>query len=200
MTSRWTAILVVIACLVSAGNAAMYWSISSRFQKLEGMLSESAGKSTSADSSTSATTDRTDFPFYAEAGRNAQAQADEPNSRLLRLKQQKAAFDPGNAATAMDRLMAQEPSLPGLEQAQVQRLQQAIRNMPAAGPQPAGLQTTCHGRRCLVSAGFSDDLQASDWASRLLLSGGSNLPKTARIIAVPLEGGNGAVSLQLYLY
>lgn len=200
MTSRWTAILVVIACLVSAGNAAMYWSISSRFQKLEGMLSESAGKSTSADSSTSATTDRTDFPSYAEAGRNAQAQADEPNSRLLRLKQQKAAFDPGNAATAMDRLMAQEPSLPGLEQAQVQRLQQAIRNMPAAGPQPAGLQTTCHGRRCLVSAGFSDDLQASDWASRLLLSGGSNLPKTARIIAVPLEGGNGAVSLQLYLY
>lgn len=200
MTSRWTAILVVIACLVSAGNAAMYWSISSRFQTLEGMLSDAAGKSASTDSSTSATTDHAGFPAYTEAGRNAQAQADEPNARLLRLKQQKAAFDPGNAATAMDRLMAQEPSLPGLEQAQVQRLQQAIRNMPADVPQPAGLQTTCHGRRCLVSAGFGDDLQASDWANRLLLSGGSNLPKTARIIAVPLEGGNGAVSLQLYLY
>lgn len=200
MTSRWTAILVVVACLISAGNAAMYWSISSRFQKLEGMLSEATGKSAPAKSSTSAATDHTGFPSYAEAGRNAQVQADEPNARLLRLKQQKAAFDPGNAATAMDRLMAQEPSLPGLEQAQVQRLQQAIRNMPADVPQPAGLQTTCHGRRCLVSAGFGDDLQASDWANRLLLSGGSNLPKTARIIAVPLEGGNGAVSLQLYLY
>ncbi|MFN7183303.1 MAG: hypothetical protein ACK4MZ_03805 [Thermomonas haemolytica] len=200
MTSRWTAILVVIACLISAGNAAMYWSISSRFQKLEDMLSEAAGKSAPANSSTSTATDHTGFPSYAVAGGNTQTHADEPNARLLRLKQQKAAFDPGNAATAMDSLMAQEPSLPGLEQAQVQRLQQAIRNMPADVPQPAGLQTTCRGRRCLVSAGFSDDLQASDWANRLLLSGGSNLPKAARIIAVPLEGGNGAVSLQLYLY
>ncbi|MFN3310264.1 MAG: hypothetical protein ACK40R_00995 [Thermomonas sp.] len=193
-------VLLIVACVISAANAALYLSISSRFQKLEGMLSEAAGKSASADSSTGATTGRAGFPSYAEVGRNTQAQADEPNARLLRLKQQKAAFDPGSAATAMDRLMAQEPSLPGVEQAQVQRLQQAIRNMPADVPQPAGLQTTCHGRRCLVSAGFSDDLQASDWANRLLLSGGRNLPKTARIIAVPLEGGNGAVSLQLYLY
>ena len=72
--------------------------------------------------------------------------------------------------------------------------------MPADAPQATGLQTSCHGRRCLISAGFADDLQASDWANRLLLVGGKNLPRSARIVAVPLEGGNGAVSLQLYLY
>ena len=96
--------------------------------------------------------------------------------------------------------MAQEPPLPGIEAKQLRSLEAALENMPSDAPQPAGLQTTCTGRRCMISAGFHDGAQAEEWASRYLLVGGRNLPKTARVIAVPLAGANGAVSLQVYLY
>lgn len=116
------------------------------------------------------------------------------------LQQQKAQFNPAAQATELDRVMAREPALPGIEQTQTRLLQQAIAAMPADAPHATGLQTRCQGRRCLISAGFTDDSQANDWASRLLLTGGKNLPRSARVIAVPLEGGNGATSLQLYLF
>lgn len=200
--NRWTPMLLLVACLLSVGNAALYWSLSSRFGDLEKAIS---GLTTGTQPLSS---DRvgSDDPASAATknGRPTQAAgigpAPGPDQQLQQLQEQKAAFNPSNAAAQLDRLMAQEPSLPALEQTQVRLLQQAMQSMPTDAPRPAGLQTTCKGRRCLISAGFGDDLQASEWAHRLLLVGGKNLPKSARIVPVPLEGGNGAVSLQLYLY
>lgn len=200
--SRWASVLLLVACLLSAGNAALYWSLSSRFGDVETALSgltghaqpqasEGVGLGVSGNGAPGSMRSRQVAGFTASQS---------PERQVQQLKQDKAEFNPAEAAAKLDRLMAQEPSLPALEQTQVRLLQQAMQNLPADAPRPAGLQTTCKGRRCLISAGFGDDLQAGDWANQLLLVGGKNLPKSARIVAVPLEGGNGAVSLQLYLY
>ncbi|WP_374555849.1 hypothetical protein [Thermomonas sp.] len=200
--NRWTSVLLLVACLLSAGNAALYWSLSSRFGEVEGALSgltaraqpqasEGVGQGGSGNGAHGSMRSGQVAGFIASQS---------PDLQVRQLKQDKAEFNPAEAAAKLDLLMAQEPALPALEQTQVRLLQQAMQNLPADAPRPAGLQTTCKGRRCLISAGFSDDLQAGDWANQLLLAGGKNLPRSARIVAVPLEGGNGAVSLQLYLY
>lgn len=197
-TSRnWTPVLLAIACLISAGNVGLYVLLSKRFATVEAALSSPTHK---AEATNLGATDAT-WGDSTSAQRPLQRGVpNEPGKFARALKQQKADFNPGAVASSMDRLMAQEPSIPAMEQAQVKLLQQAIQSLPPDVPQPAGLQTTCQGRRCLISAGFMDDTQAGDWADKLLLAGGKNLPKAARIVSVPLEGGNGAVSLQLYLY
>lgn len=203
--TRWLPILLAVACLISAGNAALYWSLLSRFGHVEETLSSLVARSSTADATGEEDNKKLAYgagkpPHDGASGISDLGPIPSPDEQIQQLKQQKAAYDPVDEAAKLDRLMAQEPSLPALEQSQVRLLQQAMQNMPPNAPQAAGLQTTCRGRRCLISAGFTDDLQASEWANRLLLVGGKNLPKSARIVAVPLEGGNGAVSLQLYLY
>lgn len=198
--NRWMQVLLIVACLLSVGNAALYWSMSSRFGNIETAISQIANhprEANGSDGSGDGTGSKAVLR-HAQAAGFGSIQA--PDEQIQKLKQQKSAYDPVDAASKLDRLMAQEPALPALEQTQVRLLQQAMQSLPANAPRPAGLQTTCKGRRCLISAGFSDELQAGDWANQLLLVGGKNLPKSARIVAVPLEGGNGAVSLQLYLY
>lgn len=200
--NRWTSVLLLVACLLSAGNAALYWSLSSRFGEVEGALSGlTARAQPQASEGVGQGGSGNGAPGSMRSGQVAGFIASQsPDLQVRQLKQDKAEFNPAEAAAKLDRLMAQEPALPALEQTQVRLLQQAMQSLPANAPRPAGLQTTCKGRRCLISAGFSDDLQAGDWANQLLLAGGKNLPRSARIVAVPLEGGNGAVSLQLYLY
>lgn len=200
--NRWTSVLLLVACLLSAGNAALYWSLSSRFGEVERALSGlTAHAQPQASEGVGQDGSGNGAPGGMRSGQVAGFNASQaPDLQVRQLKQDKAEFNPAEAAAKLDRLMAQEPALPALEQTQVRLLQQAMQNLPANAPRPAGLQTTCKGRRCLISAGFSDDLQAGDWANQLLLAGGKNLPRSARIVAVPLEGGNGAVSLQLYLY
>lgn len=195
----WTPVLLIVACLVSAGNAGLYMLLSKRFATVE-----SAVASLASNDATGARQDQRLLSARPESvgslAYGASGSTGGSGTLARQIKQQKAEFNPSGIAASMDRLMTQEPSLPAIEQAQVNLLQQAIQTMPANAPRPTGLQTTCKGRRCLISAGFMDDTQAGEWADRLLLAGGKNLPKAARIVPVPLEGGNGAVSLQLYLY
>lgn len=118
----------------------------------------------------------------------------------VQFKARRSADDPARLVAEQDRLLTQEPALPSVEQGHQQAIREALQKIPADLGQPVGLQTTCRGRRCLVSGGFADDLQATRWAQHLLLAGGPGLPRAARIITVPVDGGNGAVALQLYLH
>lgn len=194
--------LTAIACLILAGNAALYLHLSSKLSGMEVAVSEikqaqaATRRSALDDGSQPGARNHWTSPGGSASAQGIAVQED----AAQKLMQAKAKFNPAAEASAMDRLMAQEPSIPGVEEKQVRLLESAMQNMPANAPQPAGLQTSCHGRRCMISAGFADESQAEDWASRYLLVGGRNLPKAARAIAVPLAGANGAVSLQLYLY
>lgn len=195
----WTPVLLIFACLISAGNAGLYVMLSKRFAMVESAVASLVPKETDSTGQDSAST----WPRAGTSGsatNSGSGNAGGLGSLARQIKQQKAQFNPGGVAAGMDRLMAQEPPLPAIEQAQTALLQKAIQSLPSDAPRPAGLQTTCKGRRCLISAGFTSDIDAAEWADRLLLVGGKNLPKAARIVSVPLEGGNGAVSLQLYLY
>lgn len=195
----WVPALLIVACLISAGNVGLYVLLSKRFTALESVISSTHGPR-SADAA-SGETPAPPLPDASYVSGHASSQNWNDPGRLAReFRQRKAGFDPVKAAADMDRLMAQEPSIPAIEQTQSRLLQQAIQAMPADAPRPAGLQVSCKGRRCLISAGFMDDVQATEWAERLMLTGGKNIPRSARIIPVPLEGGNGATSLQMYLF
>lgn len=125
----------------------------------------------------------------------------ENHIREIRQRKADTTGNPAGIAAAMDRLIASEPSLPPIEQANAHAVQIAMRQIPSnsVSTSPVGLETSCRGRRCVVSAGFGSDLAASEWAHALLLSGAKGLPQAARIVILPLQSG-GAVNLQLYLY
>jgi hypothetical protein len=201
-TSPWLMPMLGIACLLAAGNAVLYWRMSTRLTALESTLLASSSGAQTAVAETSSSSLPYSAPLPAGANnttRQASLPPGGPDPVLTTLAQRKAAFTPDQAAAELDRQLAAEPSLPAIEQRQARILQEALARMPADAPQPTGLQTTCRGRRCLISAGFADDLQASQWAQRLLLVGGKEFPRSARIIPVPVAGGDGAVTLQLYL-
>jgi len=198
---RWTLLLLAVVCLMSAGNAVLYWRLSSQMTDLKSALANSPQPAKAA-----AVFDHlapTDLPTTATtaSGRSIATQGGnipvwmDPVQQLKQRKSQ----DPARATAEMERLMAQEPSLPSVEQAQQRAIQQALQNIPADMSQPAGLQTQCRGRRCLVSAGFSGDLEAHEWAQKLLLAGGKEFPRAARIITSPIDN-SGAVRLQIYLF
>ena len=199
MSISRTHLLMTFACLLSAGNVVLYQLLSARFSSMEAAITVLANHSASTAA------DRGDTTTLAETSPSSPGAASlrttyRPGVLAQKIKQQKAQSDPVTEAADMDRRMAQEPSIPGIEQTQTRLLQKAIAAMPADAPHALGVQTRCQGRRCLISADFADDAQANDWASRLLLTGGRNLPRSARVVAVPLEGGNGATGLQLYLF
>ncbi|MBN8716510.1 MAG: hypothetical protein J0H95_05970 [Xanthomonadales bacterium] len=197
-SSRWLAAAVSLACLLSAGNAALYWQLSSRIDALRlaaAPVDPAAAPLTGASSFA-------DLPSPARAA-PASSNSAAPSATAfdpVQFKARRSAGDPARLAADQDRLLTQEPPLPSVEQGHQQAIRDALQKIPADLPQPVGLQTTCRGRRCLVSGGFTDDLQANQWAQHLLLAGGPGLPRAARIITVPVDGGNGAVALQLYLH
>ncbi len=150
-------------------------------------------------------TDASSFADLSSPAHSAPTSSRLPDSAAaafdpVQFKARRSADDPARLVAEQDRLLTQEPALPSVEQGHQQAIREALQKIPADLGQPVGLQTTCRGRRCLVSGGFADDLQATRWAQHLLLAGGPGLPRAARIITVPVDGGNGAVALQLYLH
>lgn len=199
--AQWLALLLAAACLASAINVLLYVRLTDRLTHLQ-MRLDSQLHGVDAGSNGDQNLAKNDWmphaqPPMVKSAPSLALQTEDKASMISRLKNVQT---PDQAAREMDKLMSQEPSIPGVEQLRVKALQQAIQSMPSDAPRPVGLQTACRGRRCLISAGFADETLASEWANRLLLMGGKNLPPAARIIAVPLGGGSEGVNLQLYLY
>lgn len=100
----------------------------------------------------------------------------------------------------MDQMLRNEPPIPLMEQKQTQWLANAAHLMPEDAPEAVGLQTTCQGRRCLVSAAFADEAGARAWAGRYLLAAGGRLLPRSQTVMVPLGAEGEGVDMQLYLY
>jgi hypothetical protein len=121
-------------------------------------------------------------------------------NRFLQRKQQLSSINPITTAADLSNRMAAEPALPEIEQEQSVWLNETLQQMPADLPKAESLQTTCQGRRCLISAAFASDSEARAWASRYLLESRGRLLKHANTVVVPLGGSDHSVALQLYLY
>lgn len=122
-----------------------------------------------------------------------------PATRIRQFKQARSK-DLAEMANDFDSMMVKEPSLPQVERKQHDWLRGALQRMPETSPKARDLQTTCQGRRCLVSAVFDGDDEARSWARRYLLAGGGQVLPRSRSLVIPLDETGDLVSLQLYLY
>ena len=122
-----------------------------------------------------------------------------PATRIRQLKQARSR-DSAAMAMDFDSMLVKEPSLPQIERQQYDWLRGALQRMPDTSPKARDLQTTCRGRRCLVSAVFDGDDEARSWARRYLLAGGGSVLSRSRSLVTPLDKTGDLVTLQLYLY
>ena len=211
-TQRPFRAFLLVACLAAAAGAALYSAFGRPTVNAQESSAGLAGPSdiafgTLVDRGGRGEPDLAAFsPRSARDSRRAAVDlatqvAIENQIREIRNRKADITGNPAGIAAAMDRLMASEPSLPPIEQANAHAVQLAMQQVSAnsVSTPPVGIETSCRGRRCLISAGFGSDFAASEWAHALLLSGAKGLPQAARIVVVPLQSG-GAVNLQLYLY
>ena len=92
-----------------------------------------------------------------------------------------------------------EPKDPERERMLQQWLKQAAETIDENAPAAKNLQTYCQGQRCTISASFSNDGDASDWATRFLLSGGGKYLSRSQSVILPASD-NSSAALQLYLF
>ena len=195
--AQW--LMVGGVCLLTM-NAAMYYRMSSRLDDFDRSIASMELQVKSAPASTGGATSRlSGSATYRESGLTKYDTALPPAARLAQLKQRNRA-NTSEAISRMDRLLKNEPTIPQVEQKQTQWLASAVQSMPKDAPEAVGLETTCRGRRCMVSAAFADEGQARVWASRYLIAAGGRLLPKSRTVIVPLGGPDQGVDMQLYLY
>lgn len=188
-----TAIVIALAA-----NVALYFRMSARLDKMESSLvARSALRqfpASAADGSTGS---------YSTASANPRMMRDigavrlSPEQLVQRLSQRNG-DDPGRITADMGQLMQQEPSMPVVESQQTQWLESAMDQLPADGPRPSDVQSSCRGRRCVISASFADESEAQDWAGNYLLAAGGKMLQQSRTIVLPAS--NGTAKLLLYFY
>lgn len=120
-----------------------------------------------------------------------------PEQLVARLSQRNGG-DSGRITADMNLLMQQEPSLPVVESQQTQWLESAMGQLPVGGPRASNVQSSCRGRRCVISANFADAGEAQDWAGNYLLAAGGKMLQQSRAIVLPAP--NGSAKLLLYFY
>ena len=184
-------------------NLALYVHLSTRLGRMEQSLA--AVSSSNGGASKSAPT-WNDSPAGVGPTRSAPPISDigsSPQELIDRMKKRKAhssAMSPTVLAAELENQYVSEPSIPAAEQRQSQWLSDALLRMPADAPKAEDLQTTCRGRRCLVTAYFSNDSDARSWASSYLLAGGGEVLGRARTVILPATGSDGMVALQLHFF
>lgn len=194
---RSSSLLVLAVVLTLAANAALYFRMSVRLDALETTL-QTRGAATRLPTP-SFEGAAAGYPAAPADSRRAQSAAAKltPEELVQRLSQRNGG-DPARVTADMNRLMQQEPSLPGLESQQSRWLESAFSTMPTSGSHPSDTQSSCRGRRCVVSATFADASEAQDWAGNYLLAAGGKMLQRSRTIVVP--AANGSAKLLLYFY
>lgn len=195
-TPTW--VLLVVACVL-AGNMALYLRVASRLNDLEALLARTDGaRNEGLVRGTSMPTPLAGIGS-GPPKRGELNPANSPAARMIELKR-KAIPDSIEIAAQMDQLFSQEPSIPELEQKQLRWLDEALDHLADDAPSATGVQTSCRGRRCLVSAVFKDESDARDWAGSYFRATRGTYLKHARIVTVPLGGDGQSMGLQLHLY
>ncbi|WP_256646960.1 hypothetical protein [Thermomonas paludicola] len=196
--TRSSGLLVLAVVLALAANAALYFRMSARLDAIE--TTQRLRDESSLLHAPSSDDTATGYPTAVISPSMARGLAVTkltPEQLVQRLSQRNGG-NPTKVAADMNRLMQQEPSLPGLESQQGQWLESAFGAMSTSGSQPSDTQSSCRGRRCVVSATFADPGQAQDWAGNYLLAAGGKMLQRSRTIVVPVA--NGSTKLLLYFY
>lgn len=194
---RSSGLLVLAVVLALAANAALYFRMSARLDALETNLqTHGAAARLSTPSVEGESVDYSAVPANSRRVQGTAAKLT-PEELVQRMSQRNGG-DPARVTADMNRLMQQEPSLPGLESQQSRWLESAFSTMPTNGPHPSGTQSSCRGRRCVVSATFANPDEAQDWAGNYLLTAGGKMLQRSRTIVVPVA--NGSTRLLLYFY
>lgn len=122
-------------------------------------------------------------------------------SRIDEIKQQAAKVSPQELARSMDQLLYSQPTNPAQEAQQQQWLQDAATAMSSKNnvPKAGSVGSTCQGKRCVVTATFSNDIAAERWAMEYILATGGRLLSNSRTVMLPAPDSTN-VTLQLYLY
>lgn len=197
--TKW---LLPLGALLLA-NLALYVHLSTRFARMEQAV---AAMSSGNGGASKNTPTWNDSPAGINSTRSTSPISDVGNSpqelinRMKKRKAQSAVMPPTALAAELDSQLTREPSIPDAEQRQSQWLSDALLRMPADAPKAEGLQTTCRGRRCLVTAYFSNDSDAQSWASSYLLASGGEVLGRARTVILPATGSDGMVALQLHFF
>ena len=190
--------LIVIACLLG-GNVFFCYKLLSRLEKAEHRLS---AIKTQADAQA-----RLSAVQQREASRQKAVSVVGGSTALpadllqhFRSLKRPEVGDPVRSAALMDDLMRREPSSRAQEQKHAQWLNGALERLPPDAPQAKGVQASCQGARCMVSALFTDDEAARTWATQYVLTAGGQQLRRSNVIVIPLNGSDQSVGLQLYFY
>lgn len=195
--TRLSGLLALVVILALAANAALYFHMATRLDALETNLqTRTASTQSSMPSSDGSTAGYS--AALANSHRSQGTAAKLTPEELVQRLSQRNGGDPARVTADMNRLMQQEPSLPELESQQSRWLESTFSTMPANESRPSSIQSSCRGRRCLVSATFSDASDAQDWAGNYLLAAGGKMLQRSRTIVVPAT--NGSTRLLLYFY
>ena len=196
MNARYLQVSLFLLCAVLlACNVALYLRLSSQTSRLHQAFVALQGQ-VQTDSTSSRTAAIHTSKAVVATSRDIQHP---PATRLRQFKQARSP-DLAGMAIEFDSMMSKEPSLPQVERQQYDWLRGALQRMPDTSPRAKDLQTTCQGRRCLISAVFDGDDEARSWARRYLLAGGGRVLPRSRSLVIPLDETGDLVSLQLYLY
>lgn len=213
LIKRWWR--VAFALVLVLGNGLIYIRLAQKISVLEGALAEmdsriasNSGQQANERAAAAAahlrgspdSSSGTRLPPSLTASNPRTEKTTELINRFLQRKQQLSSINPVTTAANLSNRMAAEPALPEIEQEQSAWLNETLQKMPGDLPDAESLQTTCQGRRCLVSAAFASESDARAWASRYLLEGRGRLLQHANTVVVPLGGSDHSVALQLYLY
>ena len=194
------ALVAVAASLASVlVTGALYLRVSNETDRIADLLDSHSNNSTVAQTSTAEL-----MPVVSNGRQQTPtAQNDAPDFPAQALKQAKARSrmqNPTVLAAELDRRITSEPQLPGVQEKEESWLLESAARLPDSMPTALGLQTSCQGRRCLVSATFESDEQARLWGSRFLLASGGRVLKNSRAIVTPIQNSGGMVEMRLYLH
>ena len=187
-------------------NVAAFIHLSSRLNHLElAITSRSLQSGTAATNQTSQSIQATTLDSSKTRKSSAPIvfEGNNPQELINRMREFKARAANTQAAqqvSNLDALLAAEPKLPVIEQGQYQWLSETLHNMPSDAPQATGVQTQCRGRRCMVSANFSNDDDAREWATSYVLAGSGKLLSRSKILILPATNSNSLRQMQLYFY
>lgn len=194
---RWSGLLICAAIFALIANAALYFRMSAKLEAIEASITAHGSPAQAASVAIDGTAAAYPAAAVSALPSHSAAAKLSPEELVQRLSQRNSS-DPAKITAGLNQLMQQEPAMPAVESQQTQWLESAFGNLPAGGPRPSNAQSSCRGRRCIVSATFTDAGEAQDWAGSYLLAAGGKLLQRSRTIVVP--AANGSVKLLLYFY
>lgn len=190
---------LILATLVAMNVAGFAW-IANRVASVESRMGQIGAEQAEASRERSAPGTTAVAPRLGPSANDSSRLAStSANVTLGRIKQPTTSVNAQERMRSLITAQSNEPKDPERERMLQQWLKQAAETIDENAPAAKNLQTYCQGQRCTISASFSNDGDASDWATRFLLSGGGKYLSRSQSVILPASD-NSSAALQLYLF